>query len=225
MQNILDFDFHASTKFEEFRFFDIYREPPVSHHKTMITFFTVNDTLDYQHLLDFKQQKTCDFLVAIQTHQTPHRLLTLADNIIFCKVDEVIDVVKCFDMMLADYGFIYLNAYDIKEFLQKNRYLSFIKSCQTGENITTLIDKNLTHVIEHKPSQKVNGLLVNEITPSDFYGFQNHEQVVQAIENSQLLADDGDIFLAVNFQDAENFWQNGEVGHWLGVFFGFNDVI
>lgn len=91
-----------------------------------------------------------------------------------------------------------------------------------GKNIADLIDNNLKKVISRKPNSKVNGVLIVEIAQSEVYGFENHGQVIQGIVDSGLLTENNDIFTAINFQEAENIWEDREIGHYLKVFFGFN---
>lgn len=77
-------------------------------------------------------------------------------------------------------------------------------------------------ILSKKPNSKVNGVLIVEIAQSEVYGFENHGQVIQGIVDSGLLTENNDIFTAINFQEAENIWEDGEIGHYLKVFFGFN---
>ena len=183
----------------------------------------IDNQITSQAISCYRQQVNCKQLIAIQVNkQVDKEILALADNVIYCRDNQVENVFKAFDMMLADYGFIYLNAMDVEYFLQKNRYLIFVEYCQTGQNIADLIDNNLKKIISRKPNSKVNGVLIVEIAQSEVYGFENHGQVIQGIVDSGLLTENNDIFTAINFQEAENIWEDREIGHYLKVFFGFN---
>lgn len=224
----MGFNFHQSTIFKdaldrEFRFFDVYQAQNQSSYQTLLTFFVVDNQITSQAISFYRQQVNCKQLIAIQVDkQVDKEILALADNVIYCRDNQVENVFKAFDMMLADYGFIYLNAMDVEYFLQKNRYLLFVEYCQTGQNIADLIDNNLKKVLSKKPNSKVNGVLIVEIAQSEVYGFENHGQIIQGIVDSGLLTENDDIFTAINFQGAENVWEDGEMGHCLKVFFGFN---
>lgn len=224
----MGFNFHQSTIFKdaldtEFRFFDVYQAQSQPSYQTLITFFVIDNQITSQAISFYRQQVNCRQLIAIQVdEQVDKEILALADNVIYCRDNQVENVFKAFDMMLADYGFIYLNAMDVEYFLQKNRYLLFVEYCQTGQNIADLIDNNLKKVLSRKPNSKVNGVLIVEIAQSEVYGLENHGQVIQGIVNSGLLTENDDILTAINFQEAENIWKDGEIGHYLKVFFGFN---
>ncbi|QRO12731.1 hypothetical protein I6J32_08875 [Moraxella osloensis] len=213
MQN---FTFHPSiTKDdngEKFAWLDIY-QATTPNHKALITFYLANSETDSADVVRYKQQVESEILIAIQTHEIDDECLEIADNVLHCQNHEVETVLKMFERMVADYAFIWIDFQYLMDVLKNSKALYFQQSHAVGKDSILQVTKQ---IFEQRNLPNAKAILTCAVLPSDT-GFEKVGEMDELMANS--LSNQVDFYHAVNFEDKNELWNNGEKGCWLGVLF------
>ena len=213
MQN---FTFHPSiTKIyngEKLAWFDTY-QTTTPNHKAVITFYLADNQTDAADVLRYKQQVESEILIAIQTHEIDDECLEIADNVLYCQSHEIETVLKMFERMVADYAFIWIDFRYLIEVLKNSKKLHFQQCHAIG---TDSIMQATKKIFDQQTLPNAKAILTCAVVPSDT-GFEEVGEMDELMGNS--LSNQVDFYHAVNFEDKNELWNNGEKGCWLGVLF------
>ena len=213
MQN---FTFHPSiTKIyngEKLAWLDTY-QTTTPNHKAVITFYLADNQTDAADVLRYKQQVESDILIALQTGDIAFDCLKIADIILYCQNHEVETVLKMFERMVADYAFIWIDFQYLMDVLKNSKALYFQQSHAVGKDSNLQVTKQ---IFEQRNLPNAKAILTCAVLPSDT-GFEEVGEMDELMANS--LSNQVDFYHAVNFEDKNELWNNGEKGCWLGVLF------
>ena len=191
---------------------DIY-QATTPNHKAVITFYLANSETDSADVVRYKQQVESEILIAIQTHEIDDECLEIADNVLHCQNYEVETILKMFERMVTDYAFIWIDLQYLIEVLKNSKTLHFQQSHAIGIDSIMQATKQIFDKV-NLPEAKT--ILTCAVLPSDT-GFEKVGEMDELMANS--LSNQVDFYHAVNFEDKNELWNNGEKGCWLGVLF------
>ncbi len=210
--------FHSSlTKTDKegqiYYWLDLYQANSQTNHKAVITFFLADSDTDSADLMQHKQQVESEFLIAIHTGEIKPDVLSITDNIVYCKTSEVVTVLKTFERMLAEYAFIWIDFQHLIDVLKTSKNWYFQQSSiAKSDNF----DNSIGQIMGKLPilSSDIKVVLTCAVVPSDT-SYEILEQINQAI-TTHLKTPAIEQYQAVNFDDN---LQNSENDCWLGIFF------
>lgn len=213
MQN---FTFHPSIikdgSGKKLTWLDIY-QTTTPNHKAVITFYLANSETDSADILRYKQQVESEILIAIKTHEIDDKCLEIADNVLHCQSHEVKTVLKMFERMVADYGFIWIDFQYLMDVLKNSKSLYFQQSHSVGADSIMQATKK---IFAQQILPNAKAILTCAVVPSDTE-FEEVSKMDEFMEKS--LANHVDFYHAINFKNENNLWNSGEKGCWLGVIF------
>lgn len=208
---------HRFTKNIPYGMF-LYHKDKIADSENLITFFIVNNDLDIDDLLQYKQQSYTHLLIAIQNQQSFYDL-SFADNIIYCKEKDNDIMMRGIEIMLfqLDDALFNMDFTDIKFAFSQGKHVYFYHYYSDNlikilENLSSIINKNM-------PKTMILSLVLSDgCTFDDFQFFVNKI-------NSHLNIDSNKFVIQVNYVKEFDDWKVNQVSCWVGIFLMFNEKI
>lgn len=220
MTNLTHFEFHPSIiktdeKGQKYAWLDFYYPDKTTNYKAFVTFYLADEGLDEADIIRYQQQVESKTLIAIEVNDKNFDSLSIAHTVLHCKPNEIEKVLKTFERMIADaeYSFIWIDFQNFLPVLESSKNIYFRQGYAKGNDSIEVATQQIFNSID---LPKTKAVLTCAIVPSDT-GFETVGQMDDIMENA--VSNEVDFYHAVNFEDENPYWQNDELGCWLGVVF------
>lgn len=216
--NLSEFKFHPSLSktYENgytYAWLDIYRSSHNNNYRAAITFYLADESTNTSAISLYRKQVESEILIAIQTGEISYDKLAIADTILYCQTHEVESVLKMFDRMLAEYAFIWIDFQNLIYVLENTKTIHFRQSYVVGSDS---IEMATRQIFDSPNLAAARNILTCLIVPSST-GFEEVWIKDDIIEKK--FKNSSDLYHSIKFEDKNDFWNEGEQGCWLGVFF------
>lgn len=211
---------HRFTKNIPYGMF-LYHKGKIADSENLITFFIVNNDLDIDDLLQYKQQSYTHLLIAIQNQQSFYDL-SFADNIIYCKEKDNVIMMRGLEIMLfqLDDAWFNMDFSDIDKTFKQGKYVYFFH--EYANHIEILSDNIFNNILtfsKNLPKAIIFSFVIGEqSTLGEIeYFFQQMNQYTP-LETDKIL-------IQMNTTDKYNHWKETKTDLWLGIYLVFDEKI
>ena len=200
----------------------LYEPNKLADSFNLITYFIANDDVDTEQVQQYREAAETDLLIALNTTGKRYDCLKIADNIIYCGLDELELAIYGLSFMNAYGNFIGIDWYDVKTALSYGKSIKFLHSSATGDDYIAVACKQLLKKFKaHISNYTLKAVLVNTFTDSGF-NFDQQEFINNQVQEN-IDVDEVDIFYQVNFFEEFDSWKQGEQGCCICMFLIYAD--
>ncbi|NYR10830.1 hypothetical protein [Psychrobacter sp. BI730] len=190
-------------------FTTLYKPQADSYRLSEVGFIVIEDGWNEQSLLALKQQTGLGTLFALQTTDKCTDRFEVIDGIIFCKVDEVGQVITVFESALSDRDKVGIDVNDIKRSCGAEKSARFIQTRVTSMPDSGQVKYAVNHLLNQIPEGLSIEYMMLDIESDHKLSLDDMVAVNTAVENR--IAEDSEVFYGNRAIDKSDYCWMGAI--------------